>query len=1213
MRQTLFKSLVMTVALGTVAGSARADTSFGIGSLVLPANSTYQDDCGSVAVYGLVYNVLRANAWLAAKGYGTIEVYYAYNDTKESPNRCTPTNKHAGAAYGASAVGQTPPYPASPAPLDTDAKWNDGCDFEVVDGSLVNGIAPMKAVNTTTPALANDTTINTRSTTGNPNIFPQWGTKAVSDGAGVTTVRYSGGPFVVSDADAANFLTLISGQPFGADGLARDAATGGNIIDFAPFKLGGCSFGTSIGGDVAVHRSYVAFTAPTPKIFTAPPPRLALLATDKNNHTGNIFNGILQKYLANGGLAFAGAQGCPSGGVYSADATNCPGPNFGNPGQIYDLFDFDDLRDDRISAAVAGVPVYKMLWAPHWDLGSASANADENTAVGHLTAFLDGQAGLMGECASIQSLEGVPSGFYAPVAAASGAQYQTCKDNGSGACSAAAFSYGLTKNSAGGGFSAPSGTPQNCTDMNLSAGASCIYFSKPGDPFAQIGDYKWKPNQTGGAPASTVADFKPWAGNTVYRPGVLPLISGVSSLVKTGLNSATAARAMITGDLATRSYKDNDLAKSSILYLGSHDMTATVVGTKVALQTLLLLGDTVVAPTTLEVTRSSPIIATIGTTESLVQGTFERVTPPSTTLTANTPAELTTFRFPDVKGHMRAVDLSAVTTAGVNFQAIPSASVVFDAATLIPDTSSSYGGCGAGSFKGACRTIFTHTAAGANPPRLLFESTNVASIGAAIASGSSLTSTDYPLLLQRMIAGIESPPGTFIAGLGGVDRSTVAVVPSSLVAGSSSRPTIVYFGAADGMLHAVCGQVVPAFGCDVVGRELWAFVPRLQLQLLRTNTAKIDGSPRVMDLFGDFAGTGVRSFRTVLMFQTGNGDNTISGQQPSVTALDITDVNDPKILWEAAGPASPPALAMGKGLIVNGGKVNTTSTFKNVAFIQTNNGGTGGAGDVVTAIDIENGSQLWQTGYVFPNPPRGAGTPVPTSGVPGGAVGLDKQGNGSLSEVVMGTLYGDIWQLDAATGVNRHGSNPLFRYGSNFHPFGTPPTLYSSGGTFYALMVPGAYADPAALALWTTPAQTAVAVSLSTPTASAPLNEGSGTPYVPWTFALAAGDKSFSQAVVIGGQVFITTDSQDVNSTTYGTTIGNTGTVYQVSLSNPASSTTYVVTGGAGSVAATASTVYMGSKTTMQALSGAPPANIGDSVNSAANASVTRRLWLRTL
>ena len=99
------------------------------------------------------------------------------------------------------------------------------------------------------------------------------------------------------------------------------------------------------------------------------------------------------------------------------------------------------------------------------------------------------------------------------------------------------------------------------------------------------------------------------------------------------------------------------------------------------------------------------------------------------------------------------------------------------------------------------------------------------------------------------------------APLGGVDRSTVAVIEASQVAASSStRPQIVYFGATDGMLHAVCatpGGTTPSGTnlCPAAGTELWAFLPRVQLPLVGTLDTRIDGSPRVVDAFGDFTAT----------------------------------------------------------------------------------------------------------------------------------------------------------------------------------------------------------------------------------------------------------------------------------------------------------------------------------------------------------------------
>jgi len=64
-----------------------------------------------------------------------------------------------------------------------------------------------------------------------------------------------------------------------------------------------------------------------------------------------------------------------------------------------------------------------------------------------------------------------------------------------------------------------------------------------------------------------------------------------------------------------------------------------------------------------------------------------------------------------------------------------------------------------------------------------------------------------------------------------------------------------------------------------------------------------------------------------------------------------------------------------------------------------------------------------------------------------------------MTDVVLGTLYGDVFQLDAATGTNRHGANPLFRFSTDYHPIGAVPAIYSNGGAQYAVVVSGGYAD----------------------------------------------------------------------------------------------------------------------------------------------------------
>jgi hypothetical protein len=428
---------------------------------------------------------------------------------------------------------------------------------------------------------------------------------------------------------------------------------------------------------------------------------------------------------------------------------------------------------------------------------------------------------------------------------------------------------------------------------------------------------------------------------------------------------------------------------------------------------------------------------------------------------------------------------------------------------------------------------------------------------------------------------------------------------------------MIYFGATDGMLHAVCGSVLTGV-CDVLGRELWAYIPRTQLPKLRLNAGRIDGSPRVVEMFGDFYGTGTRSFHTVLLVHTSTADDpALTNDQSGVYALDITDPKDPKVLWEYVTPASPTSLELGQGVVIGAGKVNIGGNNKLVAFAQTNNGGTGGSGMVVTAIDMETGAKIWASGYVHPAPRNVANPTVPATGIPGGAIALDKLGNGFVTDVVFGTLYGDIFVLDAATGANRYGSTPLFRFSQDMKPFGAPLTLYSFGGQPFALGVTGGYADQSITAQWSSGTQSAVAVSLATPVTppaptTLPLDESSGAPYVPIKIDFGTGEKAFAQAQVVGDQIFFVTDNADVNSDTYGTNNTNTGKVYQVGVGSTTVINTTTTRGGAGSVGVSGTNVYASSSDKTQQLANGASGNLGEVINTPAP-NVARRLWLRTL
>ena len=343
-----------------------------------------------------------------------------------------------------------------------------------------------------------------------------------------------------------------------------------------------------------------------------------------------------------------------------------------------------------------------------------------------------------------------------------------------------------------------------------------------------------------------------------------------------------------------------------------------------------------------------------------------------------------------------------------------------------------------------------------------------------------------------------------------------------------------------------------------------------------SNKAKIDGSPRVVDAFGDF-GAGSKSFRTILMFTTGSGDPTsATAAQPAMYALDITNPQAPTVVWEysiATPGTTRGADAYGIGLSLAAGTVNLGGTTHNMVVSETTDGGTNGAADataglVVTALDMETGAPMWSPFvYSYPNPTRSGGALVPHTGVPGGVVGVDKLGQGFFTDLVFGDLYGNVWELDATTGLSRYPTKKaLFSFSTDFHPIGSLPAIYSNGSKQFAVISSGGYVDLADTPSWGTGhQQSVVAMALSAPASDATFSETAGTADVPFKFNFSSTTESgFAQATIVGGQLFVTTDSSDVNASGFGTG-GATGHVYTSALTSTA--TVAVIEGGAGSIA----------------------------------------------
>lgn len=627
-----------------------------------------------------------------------------------------------------------------------------------------------------------------------------------------------------------------------------------------------------------------------------------------------------------------------------------------------------------------------------------------------------------------------------------------------------------------------------------------------------------------------------------------------------------------------------------------------------------------------ETSRASPIVATLTSTDYVVQGT----TGTTGTKVALTTTNASTWTFPAYTGHMRARSVASISSTASTYS---SGTILFDANGKIP-TSSATCSIGSTGLNGSCRYVFTNTNTPAgttfHPSTISFDDTNASTIVPKILTG--LSSANQTTVLQKIRG----------ASLGGVDRSTVAVIGPSTVAGAASRPSIAYFGAADGMLHAVCAST-DATICSSLGTELWAFMPAVQLPLVAYNDQRIDGSVHVVDAYGDFTNnpaTGSKSWHTVLTFQTGYS-NSAEGGKPAAYAIDVTDPSKPILLWEYTTPSTATPYDFGTGLVTAVGPTLVNGALTNLAVLETNNGGSGTSAMVATALQLETGAKVWQFSTQYPT-----GASVPAAAVPGGAVGVDLTGNGFITDYVMGDLYGQLWRITASTGLSPFGTTtPLFKFSyvasTDKHPIGAVPAIYTDGNNQYVAVAAGGYADQNDGATsWSLGSHYLVSVKIkasSTPVLDTATASNSASGDLRLKLALAANSKSYSQPTIVGNQMFVTSDIADVNACSYGANQTGSGRVLTVNgiagtaTSNSYDTTTSSIYGGASSLVAghdsagslvllssssdkqsqVGTTAYASAGTGVALTSGSLGAGVSVDLTSAPK--LTRNIWARTL
>jgi type IV pilus assembly protein PilY1 len=240
--------------------------------------------------------------------------------------------------------------------------------------------------------------------------------------------------------------------------------------------------------------------------------------------------------------------------------------------------------------------------------------------------------------------------------------------------------------------------------------------------------------------------------------------------------------------------------------------------------------------------------------------------------------------------------------------------------------------------------------------------------------------------------------------------------------------TMVYFGANDGMLHAVL-DVTESSGVPPTvtshGTEEWAFIPPDQLPRLKEmiegfgHQSYVDATPRIY--FKDIDGDGV--------VDSGDGDKVIlvCGARKGGTgyfALNVTDPSTPQYLWRinqyndsALGWAVPTTVIAELGETWSEpqfGLVKTTNgdtTGTPVFFVGGGYSSNNSSGKAVIAVEVLTGAVVkkFTTGmnYSFPS----------------SVLVIDENDNGFVNKIYVGDLGGQMWRF--ASFVDS-GGNPLF-------------------------------------------------------------------------------------------------------------------------------------------------------------------------------------------
>lgn len=768
--------------------------------------------------------------------------------------------------------------------------------------------------------------------------------------------------------------------------------------------------------------------------------------------------------------------------------------SFGAPGKVADVVTLDDvvLRD----ALVAGG--YQMVFVPHYQaptlVGATYALQEpDRTALLRLTAFVASGGFLLGQCAAIFSLEGGQDHAYRTYVAPAGIGNYLFTTPDGGFFNQLNGCYPGNQGGFGAGCTAPLAPLLPLAGQGLVQG-------EPASPLSQTGDF----NFYDGFNVPRAANLEDAVGNWDILPALNDWKPEVVHLYRS-VDSRSAENAVDLASLAR-------LPRGQVMYLGGHTYAepaeTSTAGVRLLLNALLF-GDPQLD--VLEQSRSGVILSDDG---KIYVGTYREASGPAAVFTR--AADAATWIFPQTQGHLR--QYPARRFGATETVALGARGWDWDAAALLPPAGS--------------RRVLTQQGAGAAATLQDFSTATRTQIEGLLG----VTGADADALITAVRAG----------ALGGIDHSTPALVPGSpVVPGGTARPTVIYAGARDGQLHAVA---VSGAGL-IPGTELWSFLPQDQLPRLRQNTAAVDASPNVRDLFADWAGTGRRGWRTYLAAAEGAAGT-------SVHALDVSDPQAPVLRWQRGTAGSGVLLGNARG--ATWGVVSGAAGLAPELLVSTNQ--TTGAGLLVSALAGKDGALLWSFGTTYTRTLPGSTDVVPNDDIPGAPAVVDLNDSGAENGVFVADYEGKVWMLDAVTGRNLIAAGqPLYDVGptpqGHTQPIGAPLAVYRDQQSRHimVLAVTGG-AD------WAAPGDTYGLYAIDTELIdSATGHRGK------LAFQIPIDGRGYAAPTVSGNDVYLLVSYGNLSGN-LGGTLGDPGAVLRVNLTSHVKTTLLTDTKGAGAL-----------------------------------------------